>query len=290
MGCYMRSGVHRCWAVAIAWAVALVLMVIHVQAVNITVTDFTGPGVNQPVSGPLWVWNGGPGGAANEDNETEATVGVRTPQGQKWDLEMFAIESGSLKIVGGYDFIKGVTGATPGDLFIKVGGAPPSHEPLNYSSRIINGPYYGYDYAVDLSHGFSTGKVNVYDLGPSSVLQTAENDFFGSNPWKFYSTPEAILSTAVAYATYGAGYRGLLGDGNSSPQFLAAWEKTDRHNELSIDLDFLAIEPGTPIYFSYTMGCGNDMLKGILTVPDGGATFALLGIALGGLLLIRQHP
>ena len=69
----------------------------------------------------------------------------------------------------------------------------------------------------------------------------------------------------------------------SSPQRSSAWELANPNS-------------GVPnIYFSYTMQCGNDSMKGeadgggFREVPDGGSTLLLLGSGLSALFGLKRR-
>lgn len=231
-----------------------------------------------------------------EDNETERvnSAGFVTIAGQQWDMEGFIRDGSKLYIVAGYDLLNGQPGGRPGDLFIKVGGTAPSGSPTAVNTgNVANGvsPAYGYTYAVDLSlaqtyvSGGSYSSVGsfgstatVYDLNAASMLNTAIYDQSNSNPWKVDNSLgnsfDTTFNTNISYSTnvadpFGQGFAGSY------------------HNVLEIDISFLGSIPvGTNLWFSYTMECGNDSLKGntssgLQQVPDNGmsALFISLGLA-----------
>lgn len=229
-------------------------------------------------------------GQAKEDNETERVVGHSTVAGQAWDTEAFFVDvaANKLFIVGGYDFLNGLTNGRPGDLFIKVGGEKPTGDPTTYSGSVTNS-LYDYTYAIDLSVSNYSGApaiytpaasfgltANVYTLTSSSVLLTTSVDPLGSNPWKFDNSQQTATpgATAISYTTTAGNM--VLGE-----NFAGSW-----HNVLEIDLTFMGDVLGTtPVWFSYTMECGNDSLKGY--VPDGGMTALLIAMGFAGLALAR---
>ncbi len=254
------------------------------RATNITINDYNaGNG-----------FGGGPTGVGLEDNETEPG----TIHSQVWDMEAFVIANSttfhggagatSLFLVGGYDINNGVTSGgynyKSGDLFIKL-GSPAGFLPTNTSigyANVSNGTYYAYDYAIDLSAigmGIGLGSTTVYDLKASSLMTTVIYDQLRSNPWKYLNgSPvdgsattgirytEGYANNAPALASLGLG--GLLGG---------------LHNILEIDMAFLAGTTG-PVYFHYTMECGNDMIKGSygggFDAPDASASIILIGLGL----------
>jgi len=256
-----------------------VLLALPASAVNITIPDYnSGHG-----------FGGGPFGAGLEDNETEPG----TIQSQAWDLEAFSIVGTKLYLIGGYDFARGVDGVRPGDLFIKVGGAA-GYQPTWNTGSVKNGAYYGYNYAVLLSGSLAGATVGVESLGADSMLKTVDNDYLKSNPWKYEKAgwqDTADTQTAIDYDSGLTANQVELLTGVAS---LKGDTQNNKHNVISIDLGFLGtITPGTDVFFSYTMECGNDSIKGsydggFRNVPDGGATLALLGMGLGALGFVRR--
>lgn len=249
-------------------------------------------------------------GIAHEDNEVERVTGFQSFAGQGWDLEGMFKSGNYLYMVGGYDFLNGLTSGRPGDLFIKVGGLQPGGSPTSNTGNVLNGTYYNYTYAVDLSktnylpqlgsgsyvNAASFGSsANVYTLNANSTLNTATNDIFQSNPWRyqnnysvqpgitrpFTNTNSGVASTSISYFT------GLSSSTVASS--LGVTFAGTSHNVLAIDLSFLgSLAPGTDVWYSYTMECGNDSLKGHEHVPDGGTSAILIGIGLGAIGLIKR--
>lgn len=279
---------------------------------NITVRDYTGNTNEAPysVSGPSWRWStpgGAPAGQGAEDNETEASYAINlgTQRAQIWDLEAFAIApagelgaNAQLIMIGGFDFAAGYGGYAPGDLFIKIGG-PAGFTPTAPSTQVPNGGNYDYNFAVRLSKAVS-GAVDVVDLNAASLMNTIAFDGLGSNPWTWASGQDSLGATIASYhagltadevATQ-FGIAGLLGDNGSNPSGLPV---SDLHNVVVVDLGFLGnVAANVPVEFSYTMECGNDMLKGSYSggftlVPDGGFTLGLLGLGLGGMALAGRR-
>jgi hypothetical protein len=268
-------------------------------ASNVTVADY---------NATLWGFNGagsltsggynnrGNFGAAKEDNETEAG----TIAGQQWDMEAFVVNGSSLSIVAGFDLLNGVQNhnISAGDLFIKVGGAKPGFSPVNYGAGNVTNSYYDYTYAIDLSKATRFGNAsfgptaNVYSLSSSSVINTVIYDQFGSNPWKYDNNLNAGAGTATAI-TYTTG----VADNAPALQALGlGWLVGGYHNILTIDLGFLVgtVAPGQNVYFSYTMECGNDSLKGQYSggfdqVPDQSTSLLLLSLALLSLVGIARQ-
>jgi len=235
----------------------------------------------------------GPFGTAQEDNETEpGTVGT-----QMWDLEAFSIVDHTLYMVGGWNFrtgdtgYSGATGYRPGDLFIKVGVSAPSGDPTGTTTGTIANSY-AYNYAVILNNGLGSSAI-VRTLTSASLLNTVAYDQFRSNPWDYASGSTSSGSTAITYTT------GLT-DGNALwatlglPNLHGDVNGVGSHNVVSVDLSFLlgTVGSGTPVWFSYTMECGNDSLKGQYSggfrAPDGGATLMLLGMGLSALGVVSR--
>jgi hypothetical protein len=246
-----------------------------------------------PINATIADWNaglnsfgGGPYGAGNEDNETE----LGTIASQIWDMEAFVVNGSTLYIVGGYNMQAGAAGSggstipnmlTPGDLFIKVGGGNPPPSPLGVGSGMVNNAVYGYSYAIDLTQpvGATGSSATAYALNASSMFNTVVYDQFGANPWKYASGGSSLGSTSIAYAS------GLSGAAVDSALGTSLNLQGGLHNILAVDLSFLSVAAGTQVYFSYTMECGNDSLKGQYgggfdRVPDGGASALLIGLGL----------
>lgn len=263
----------------------LTLGIGQAYATNITIQDFAGGGG----------FGGGPflSGSGLEDNETEPG----TIQSQVWDMEAFVIDTSSfnaahksLFVVGGYDLINGeYSGAqnrnlTSGDVFIKVGGSQPGFAPTTSTPSAVPNSYYDYTYAVDLSAiglAVGTGSTTAYSLSSTSTLNTVIYDQFGANPWTYRS---GATSSVAANIKYTAG----LANGHAALAALGLGGLVGgSHNILEIELAFLTdtVPDGTDVWFSYTMECGNDSLKGNYSggfdrVPDGGITALLIGLGL----------
>jgi len=229
-------------------------------------------------------YSGGNLGVADEDNETE----VGTVNSQMWDLEAFSIVGHTLYMVGGWNFStgdtgSGATGYKPGDLFIKVGGTAPSGDPTTRGYGTTPNSTYGYSYAVILNNLAASASVQTLD--GNSTLNTVVYDDFVANPWTFASDETGTGSTPITYTT-----------GQTDAQMLANYGLTlygGLHNVVTVDLSFLGtVAANTPVWFSYTMECGNDSLKGQYVggfrTPDGGATLMLLGLGLSALGVVSR--
>lgn len=268
---------------------------------NITIADkaadyngFTGNGSTSAAGSTLIA--GGSGLATNnnrEDNETERVGSFASIAGQQWDMEGFILDGNKLYIVAGYDLLNGQSGGRPGDLFIKVGGAEPTGNPTTAAANVSNS-LYNYSYAVDLSlnNSYTGGSytnvssfglaATVYDLNTTTSVHTTLNDQFRSNPWKFVN--DANNNVDTSFST-GIKYNGRADQANPFGENFGG----TFHNVLEIDLSFLGtIAAGTNVWFSYTMECGNDSLKGQTTagfrqVPDAGMSALLISIGLAAL-------
>lgn len=263
-------------------SLGLVLGASQALAVDITIPDYN------PGSG----FGGGPFGSAGEDNETEPG----TVASQAWDMEAFVVSGSTLYIVGGYNMKTGAAGSggsvvpgmlTPGDLFIKVGGSQPGYSPTaNTPATVLNGitgANYNYTYAVDLTQpvGATNPTAQVIGLNGTSVLNTVVYDQFGANPWKYNSGGQFLKNTGITY-TSGLSNAATLAMTGVSLQ-------GGNHNVLSVDLTFLGnIAAGTDVWFSYTMECGNDSLKGqysggFYRTPDSASSMLLIGLGLAAM-------
>jgi len=289
---------------------------------NATILDITRPDLN---TGDAFGLPGriAPSGA-HEDNETEPG----TVHAQVWDLEAFLLNDVTKKlyIVSGYNLEDGIayTGGsapgdnpdnqiTPGDLFIKVGGSQPGFNPIAPNSGNVFNSVYGNTYAVDLSLQNPAGpyvdlsfgpKASVYSLTGSTVLNSAIWDQFGSNPWKYSNDGSASLyagagtGASISRTVYTsdaalATALGLLGLADAGPLGSNKIIGSGYHDVLEIDLSWLTATPGQTIYFSYTMECGNDSLKGQISggfdqVPDGGTSALLIGLGLMTVFLAER--
>lgn len=250
-------------------------------------------------SATTWGFGGGPYGIAGEDNETEEG----TVRSQDWDMEAFVLDSsGILSMVGGYDLVNGEWGSnqwlTPGDLFIKIGGAAPSNQPLADPSGGVIANGYGYNYVIDLTYagegrdGISASRTvaNVYSVDSSAMFETVVYDQFGANPWRYLSGGTLIGTTSIDYTSGLTDTQTLTATGVSLVGGL--------HNILDIDLGFLSSDPSitdtTSIWYSNTMECGNDSLKGLsqgnpdILVPDSTSSLLLAGLGLGLMAMVGQ--
>ena len=258
-------------------SLGLVLGASQAFAGEITIADYN-PGAG---------FGGGPFGPAGEDNETEPG----TIASQAWDMEAFVISGTTLYIVGGYNMQAGQAGyggsvvpgmLVPGDLFIKVGGSQPGYNPLSGSGTVDNSAYL-YSYAVDLTQpvGATFASAHVFSLNSASLMDTVVYDQFGANPWRYNSGGTSAAWTGITYSS---------GLNDAATQSLTGLSLVGgNHNVLAVDLSFIgSVAAGTDVWFSYTMECGNDSLKGqysggFYQTPDSASSVLLIGLGLAAL-------
>lgn len=260
-------------------AVATMGFSLSATAVNITIPDTV-------VSGTGWY---GP----QEDNETEPG----TVTGQVWDMEAFLYNPATreLQMQGGFNMVQGYGTYYSGDIFIDVNGdakwgikAPSDTSGNGYATR--SNDDYLWDYAIVFGRESAqeggdklTGSYSVYQLTGSTLFEVYYSQNWESNPFR--------------YASGGVKVEGA--DGNITqlddvnPAQALGYGGNDTHYLLSgIDLSFLLGQvTASEATLHFTVGCGNDLLMGSTSVPDGGMTVMLLGLSLGGMSLIarRRH-
>lgn len=274
---------------------------------NITIADGVSAGT---------FFNGGARGSAREDNETEQG----TLPGQMWDLESMLWDRTTkrLTIVGGFNYGAGGTYSTTtfnaGDIFIDVNGGMLSNpqEISGNQYNVINGNQ-GYDFVIHFNdrvnmnptanaanfaklNSFSyevrdlrTGTVELYDALYGSLNE--------SSPFIWKSGGTRIGSTGTP-----AGFASFTSDVAVNTAFasVSGWEDlfsesgagNHNHYALSVNLnDITSILGVTLDEAKFSIGCGNDMIKGDFNkaVPDGGTSVLLLGFALGSLSLAGRY-
>lgn len=258
---------HLSLASAIAgFAVAAIPASAIPLGLNITVSD-------QNYSGSGWYGN-------HEDNETETHPD--TLSGQNWDLEGMFLQGSTLTVVGGFDFKNGVTHSghnyRSGDVFIDLNGDAVYGYPANGGAGTggTTTSLFGYDLVLDLD--YTTMTFDLLQLTPGSVLGRP-TVVASSNPWRYVSGGTAV----AGYQDVAFSYVSALTNADVGLQGYAG---INTHYAISLDTSFL---PSGTATIHYTVECGNDNLMGVATVPDGGSTVALLGVALVGLTTLRRR-
>jgi hypothetical protein len=191
---------------------------------------------------------------------------------------------------GGGSVVSGML--VPGDLFIKVGGSQPGANPIVNTPGTVSNSNYGYTYAIDLTLpiGATGSAANLYSLSNTSLLNSVVYDQFGANPWKYSSGGTFVgknvgISYMTGLADNNAFLTGTLGLTGTPADGVNGQLRGGNHNVLAIDLSFLSVAAGTDVWFSYTMECGNDSLKGQFgggfdKVPDGATSVVLIALGL----------
>ncbi len=246
---------------------------------NITIFD------GDPASA-LETWGtGAPYGPGQEDNEVDYGASL----GQAWDLEGFFYHADTMTLtgVGGFDFEDGYNGYFAGDVFIDVTGdaqIPATDAPSSL---------WGYDFVLDFGWNDASGNLS-YDIidlrsGPPVVLGGTWTSREGSNPYVYESGGISLGSGLLTDGTtYFSGLDDNL-DGIGSDDVVGG---DGTHNAFQVNMDWLINgalldnESFESFTVHQTLNCGNDGHNG--HVPDGGATLALLGMALVGLGAIAK--
>lgn len=209
-------------------------------------------------------------GETTEDGEVEPGC-LNT---QVWDLEGFFQEGSSLTMVGGFDFVNGVSGYpdyTSGDIFIDVDGDAQygSSNTGGGSGQAEVNNTFGYDYVLDMDFNLLTYSVIKLTDSTTTTVWYGQND--ESNPW-LYNTGGTLVD----------GYENLAMEYVSGLSDAATGFTGGNHYAVGVDLSFLA--PGTDFTSHFTMGCGNDNLMGQGTAPvPEPATILLFATGLVGL-------
>jgi len=263
------------------------------QSANITIFD--------GMSGGFYSWYN----TTQEDQEVEPN----TSPSQRWDLEAFLLDGSTLTLIGGFDFVNGVyeNSSRPdqvrqdiwdaGDIFIDVNGDAVYGSAIDMAQYDVAARHvydnFGYDYVLDIDwEGALTYDVLALTNPDDPLLTVYFDQNEWANPWRYVEGGSAVdgyqdLALIDYYSDAGSVVEGVALEGGSAdyPHYVAKF-----------DLGFLNLGDIDEMYVHTTLECGNDSLMGYTdnpgllggdtvdyTVPDGGATIALLGVALVGL-------
>jgi hypothetical protein len=256
--------------------VAISVAVYSTPILGDNITQYDGQSNNE-------AWHG-----ADEDQEVEPP----DAKGQIWDLEGFFLNGKNLSMVGGYDFKNGQQDPwrsgdehlyLSGDIFIGKNGS------VVYGSEAgtaeegydnISNSVFGYDYAVDIDVPNLT--YTVYDIDENTELtNTYFKDNRPANPFQLASPgSETIVGQGdlIYYSDKSDDEIAAMGnDANflSDPEGVYYYSRyrslglnSQTHNAVSgISLDFLPEGYGEFVA-KFTMGCGNDNLVAVASVPE----------------------
>jgi len=223
---------------------------------------------------------------------------------QMWDLEAFLLTGSTLTLVGGFDFENGIAQDSSrndliredvwdaGDIFVDIDGDAVFGSAIDMSQynvvdRFVNATF-GYDYVLDIDWEGDTVTYDVLSLGDSSLLTVYFDQNEGANPWRIARGGTLVegyqdLELIDYYSTSDSSVEGITLEGGNAvyPHYVAKF-----------DLGFIDFENLDEMYVHTTVECGNDSLMGHeddFNVPDGGATIALLGMALVGLAALARR-
>ena len=242
-------------------------------------------------------------GTGAEDNEVEP--GSLT--GQNWDLEAIVLDSDSktVTLIGGYNWFKGYSDTTSGDLFLafeipgasgeaanSIGGDNPTNPATgSYAKSTTVSDTFGYDYAFDVDWNNAEGHWNadgtwskkstysVYDLNDGTALTTTSSvaSHDGSDPVSYAGGSTSVLSTGTVEMSrykdndvntaYGVSLTGASSDSNY-------WHYAVTFSLSSIWTDLLTtygLEKGDAVnlWAHITQTCGNDSLNGYVETTAG---------------------
>ncbi len=279
------------------------------MAVDITIPDSQGVGDGQ--FGSAGNPNGGAYngtlvgvGTAGEDQEVSAGAVAN----QSWDYEAFTLTGSSLGIIAGFDMRTGIgqingfgsvsavgvgTGGyhtDQGDIFINVGTRVDARD--GTSSPFPDGDGFDFDYVIkfnSISEAVNGVSYSVYSAAQvTPIPETSSSEI----------NPGAALLTGYLYkvtpntgvsALY-SGTAGYLADQTSAQ--VGGYVGTYHDVMSGINLDYSKLPlllPNSDVFLYTTMGCGNDIMEGKFTVPDGGMTLALLGVGFLGVGALRRR-
>lgn len=239
------------------------------NAIDITVSD---PHGDKSFSGV----NLGPNGPENN------TVQFNAVADQTWDLESFDLTGSSLSMTGGFNFLTGMgTHATTpfpmGDIFVYLGTEAPYTVP---SVDDHNGPWTGEDNWDFVIH---------FDRGTDNNIRNTLGSGVG---YEILANGAAAESYTGGSQSLNQGLPWLVTEGFSPSEFANFSNSPDAEgNHYTIGgIDVSSIlSAGQSFYLHTTMKCGNDVLWGQASVPDGGSALALLGLGIGAIGFFRNR-
>jgi len=257
----------------------------NASAIDITVSDPHNDKSFAPLNQNL-----GPNGP--EDN----TVQYNAIANQSWDLESFSLDGSNLTITGGFNFLTGqgyydggggTLGdlvATPyplGDIFVYLGTDAPYTLASPGTTSAAGISLTAWDYVIhfdrdanrnvnDVVNGdgsISVGYTILSNTGQAIDLTGGSGSLITGLPWQ----------TSTDYAP------------DATASYTTSNDVQGFHNSISgIDISSI-LDGGQSFYLHTALKCGNDVLWGQASVPDGGAALGLLGLGVGALGLVRRR-